>query len=99
MHPFKGNMDVDALEALLAERAADVPARLRHGHEQLRRRPAGLAGEPPRRACRLRPHGVPLFLDACRFAENAWFIKEREQGYADARRRRHRARDGSLADG
>ncbi|MET0615077.1 MAG: tryptophanase [Thermoleophilaceae bacterium] len=78
-HPFKGNMDVEALRRVLAER--DVPVVFM----TLTNNSGG--GQPVSmenlRAVREACGEVPLYLDACRFAENAWFVKLREDGYAD----------------
>jgi tryptophanase len=82
IHPVKGNMDVEALEGFLAEHEGSVPVVFvtitnNSGGGQ----PVSLQNLRAVRAVCDR-HRVPLFLDGCRFAENAWFIKLREPGQA-----------------
>lgn len=99
-HPFKGNMNVDALDALIQrEGAANIPAvMMTITNNTCGGQPVSLENLRAVRAVCDRHH-LPLFLDACRFAENAWFIKVREPGQG-ARPVREIARSMfELADG
>jgi tryptophanase len=84
---------------LLAERGADVPVVfVTITNNSGGRQPVSLENLREVRAVCDR-HGVPLFLDACRFAENAWFVREREDGHADRSVAEIVRETASLADG
>jgi tryptophanase len=97
---FKGDMDAAALEELIVREGAEkIPlVMLTITNNSGGGQPVSMANIEAVKRVAAR-HRIPLYLDACRFAENAWFIREREAGYADWTPKQIAQKMFSLADG
>jgi tryptophanase len=83
IHPFKGNIDLQRVEALLKDRGAQIPfGMLTVTNNSGGGQPVSMANIRAY-AGLLKKYGKPFIMDVCRFSENAMFIKMRESGYAN----------------
>ncbi len=82
-HPFKGNIDIDALKEVIVNKGGNIPlVYLTITNNTGGGQPVSMQNiKEVRRICD--ENSIPFFLDACRFAENAWFIKQREEAYSE----------------
>ncbi|MCF6225070.1 MAG: tryptophanase [Xanthomonadales bacterium] len=83
IHPFKGNMDLQKLEKLLSEESANIPmVEITITNNAGGGQPVSMANIRAVKAL-CDKFNKPLIIDSARFAENAYFIKLREDGYQD----------------
>jgi tryptophanase len=81
--PFKGNMDIEKLENFVKKNKEKIPLIMTTITNNT------VGGQPvsmeniKKTSMVARKYNIPFFIDACRFAENSYFIKTREKGYAD----------------
>ena len=100
LHPFKGNMDVVALEQLIARVGANrIPlVMLTITNNSGGGQPVSMENMRAVRAV-CQQHSIPLYFDACRFAENTYFIKLREKGFESKAPRQIAQEMFALGDG
>jgi tryptophanase len=81
-HPFKGNMDIEKLESFIREKGAEnIPlCMITITNNSGGGQPVSMDNIKQTKYICMK-YGIPLFIDACRFAENAYFIKMREPGF------------------